>query len=67
MKVAGVFSGIGMLKHAAHQFGYETLWMCENDDFCRKVLTKRFPEAHLYGDVKEVVSPAPVDLLVGGF
>ena len=74
MKMIGLFSGIGMLEHAAHQLGYETAACVENDPFCQKVLGKRFPDAEIFGDIREVtgvmlkeVAGGHVSLIAGGF
>ncbi len=39
---------------AAEHAGYTTTVVVENDPFCQKVLAKRFPEATILGDVREV-------------
>lgn len=47
----------------------ETIWQCEKDSFCQKILKKHWPHAKLYTDITkmdtaEVQRP---DILVGGF
>jgi DNA (cytosine-5)-methyltransferase 1 len=64
-----LFSGIGGFDLAAQLAGIETLWQVENDPFCQKVLQKHFPEAKLYGDIKNVSGNEleKVDIISGGF
>ena len=37
-----LFSGIGGFSLAAHWAGFETVVFCENDEYCQKVIQKRF-------------------------
>lgn len=49
--------------------GMECAWQVEIDPFCRKVLTKHWPDVPKYNDVKEVGrhNLESVDLIAGGF
>jgi DNA (cytosine-5)-methyltransferase 1 len=44
-------------------------WQVEIDPFCRKVLTKYWPDVPKYGDIRELRGDElePVDLICGGF
>ena len=70
-RVGSLFSGIGALDIAVHNLlpDSETVWFVEQNDFCQKLLRKRFPDALIYNDVREVSRDnlAPIDILVGGF
>lgn len=54
MKVGSLFAGIGGFDLAFRRAGFTTAWMVENDPQCQAVLRKRFPNAEVYGDVREV-------------
>jgi len=54
MTFGSLFSGIGGLDLGLERAGWECRWQVENDDFCRKVLEKHWPDVRRYGDVKEV-------------
>lgn len=68
------FAGVGSMDIAAERLGYQTTVAIENDQFCQKVIAKRFPSAKILGDIKEVsgdqlaaLSGGKIDLLSGGF
>lgn len=62
-----LFSGIGGFAYAADQVWEDVEHIfCEIDPFCRKVLTKHWPEAKQYGDIKEITG-GHADLVTGGF
>lgn len=70
MTHASLFSGIGGFDLAAHWAGIENVFACEIDEFCRKVLAKRFPNTTLYKDIKETKFGqycGTVDIISGGF
>lgn len=67
---AGLFSGVGMIEYACEQLGGEPVFMCEQDEFCQRILRRRYPGTVLYEDVKTLsasVYRGLVDVLVGGF
>lgn len=71
-RVAGVFSGVGLLEHAARMLGGDVQFMCEIEEYPRKVLAKRFLGVPVYSDVREIgeevtLLHGPIDVLVGGF
>lgn len=49
-----LFSGVGGIDLAMSEAGIPTVAACEIDKSARGVLVDRFPDAHLYTDVKEV-------------
>jgi len=70
MTHGSLFSGIGGFDLAAHWAGIENVFACEIDEFCRKVLNKRFPNTTLYQDIKETnfeQYSGTVDIISGGF
>lgn len=70
MTHASLFSGIGGFDLAAHWAGIENVFACEIDEFCRKVLAKRFPNTTLYKDIKETKFEqycGTIDIISGGF
>ena len=69
MTVGSLFSGVGGIEIGFEREGFKTLWFIENDLYCQAVLRKRFPEAKIYGDIKEVDFGAiqKPDVLTGGF
>src|SRR5688572_2857581 len=49
--------------------GMQCVWQVEIDEFCRKVLTKHWPNVPKFNDVRECGKHnlEPVDLIAGGF
>jgi DNA (cytosine-5)-methyltransferase 1 len=64
-----LFAGIGGMDLGLERAGMECRWQVEIDPFCRKVLTKHWPEVPKYGDVTKLDGSElePVDLICGGF
>lgn len=57
-----------MLEYAAHQLGGETVLMCENAEFPRRVLSRRYPGVPIVEDVREVDGKEiDAEVLVFGF
>ena len=52
MKVLDLFSGIGGFSLGLERAGMETVAFCEQDDKCRQVLSKHWPDVPQYNDVK---------------
>lgn len=69
MKVGSMFAGIGGFDLGFQRAGFEVSWCIEWDKHAQAVLRKRFPEATIYGDIREV-NPGElerVDVICGGF
>ena len=64
-----LFTGIGGIDLGLEWAGFETLWQVEIDNFCNKVLAKRWPNVPRFLDVKGVGKHnlKSVDLISGGF
>jgi len=71
LRIGSVFSGIGALDIALHNLlpDSETVWFVEENQFCQKLLRKRFLDTPIYDDVCKVGEHnlSPIDILVGGF
>ena len=77
MTVGSLFSGIGGLDLGFSRAGCKTIWVCEKDKHCKKLLADKFPRAKQYSDVKHLVTdfdpeystidvPTVPDIIVGG-
>ena len=67
MTHGSLFSGIGGFELGAKRAGIKTIWNCEINPFCRKVLKKHFPETRQYTDITTLKNPPYVDIISGGF
>lgn len=69
MKVGSMFAGIGGFDLGFKRAGFEVAWCIEWDKAAQAVLRKRFPEATIYGDIREVDPEQleKVDVICGGF
>jgi DNA (cytosine-5)-methyltransferase 1 len=69
LTVGSLFAGIGGFDLGFERCGMRTVWQVEQNDFCRAVLARHFPEAQRFVDVCEVGAHnlPPVDLICGGF
>jgi|TARA_B100001094_G_scaffold333413_2_gene411819 DNA (cytosine-5)-methyltransferase 1 len=74
VKIGSLFSGIGGLdlgiERGLSDFGAETVWQVEFDEYCCSVLEKRFPKSQVINkDINEVKFEElePIDMLIGGF
>ena len=69
LTIGSLFSGIGGFELGLeHTGGFKTLWQCEKDAFCLKVLAKHWPDVKRFTDIKEMKEDIPyVDVICGGF
>lgn len=68
LKIGSLFSGIGGLDLAVEAVtGGEVAWQCERDPYCRRVLSRHWPDVPIFEDVEELKNPPRVDVLAGGF
>lgn len=69
LTVGSLFAGIGGFDLGFERAGFVTAWQVEINDYCRKVLEKRFPHAERYADIRECGAHnlKPVDVICGGF
>jgi len=68
--VGGLFFGIGGIELGLERTGhFKTKWAVENDEFCRSIIRKHWPDIPIYGDIREIDWNAVprVDMLTGGF
>lgn len=63
----GLFAGIGGIEHGLGESGFETAFLCEIDPGAQKVLSHRFQDVPLTGDVRKIKSLPKVDLVAAGF
>lgn len=70
MKHGSLFSGIGGFDYAAQMMGWENVFHCEKEPFCKKVLTYYWPNAISHDDIKQTdfsIHRGSIDVLTGGF
>lgn len=69
MRFGSLFSGIGGMDLGLERAGMTCAWQVEIDEFCRKVLTKHWPNVPKFNDVRECGKHnlESVDLIAGGF
>lgn len=69
LTVGSLFSGIGGFELGLERTGgFKTVWQCEIDEFCQKVLAKHWPDVQRFSDIKEMNGDVPhVDVICGGF
>lgn len=53
LTIGSLFAGIGAFDLGFHQAGFETLWQCEIDPQCQKLLANKFPNSERSLDVQE--------------
>ena len=54
LRLASFFSGIGGFELGFERAGFETVFQCEIDPFCSRVLQKHWPEVPRSEDIREV-------------
>ena len=69
LTVGSLFSGIGGFDLGLERAGMRSVWFCEADEFCTRVLARHFPGRPIYPDVCGLrgADLEPVDVLCGGF
>lgn len=69
MSIGSLFSGIGGLELGLERAGLgSVVWQAESNPYCQRVLAKHWPEARLYGDVKDINTEATrTEIICGGF
>lgn len=70
MTHGSLFSGIGGFDLAAEWAGFENLFHCEWNPFCRKVLKHHFPNSESYEDITKTDFKkwgGRIDVITGGF
>ena len=69
LTVGSLFSGIGGFDLGFERAGFKVKWQVEKDEWCKKILTKHWPNIPKFGDVKEVGAHnlGAVDVICGGF
>jgi len=68
LSVGGLFSGIGGIERGLERAGMRVAWHAEKDDYCRRVLSRHWPDVTVYDDVRSIGRDAErVDVLAGGF
>lgn len=66
-KVVSLFSGIGGFELGLKQAGFQTVLMCESDEFAQAVLRHHFPDVALESDVTSLESLPDCDILTAGW
>jgi hypothetical protein len=56
LTVGSLFSGIGGFDLGFERAGMRTVWFCEQDEFCQRVLAKHWPGVPVHGDVCALVA-----------
>ena len=49
-----LFAGIGGFDLGFQWAGIKTIWQVEIDEYCRRVLSRHFPDAERFGDIREL-------------
>ena len=66
----GLFEGIGGFSLAARWAGWQTPVMVEWNPYCQAVLNKDFPNASIFGDIRQFYGrpyAGQIDIITGGF
>jgi hypothetical protein len=56
LTVGSLFSGIGGFDLGFERAGMRTVWFCEQDPFCQRVLAKHWPGVPVHDDVRALVA-----------
>lgn len=70
MKHGSIFSGIGGFDLAAEWMGWENVFHCEVNKYCRKLLHEKWPKSLSYEDITKSdfsIHRGSIDVLTGGW
>lgn len=67
LTVAGLFAGIGGIELGLQEAGHRTVLLSEIDSGAQRVLSKHLLNVPIVGDVRELISLPPCDLVAAGF
>jgi DNA (cytosine-5)-methyltransferase 1 len=71
VNVLGLFAGIGGIELGLQRAGMNVVGLVERDPWCREVLSRHWPDAHVHDDVTTTPewwgAREPVDVVAGGF
>lgn len=69
LTVGSAFSGIGGFDLGFERAGMRTIWQCEIDPWCQRVLEKHWPGVKRYGDIRTVTADTAIapDVFCAGF
>ena len=67
LRVLDLFSGIGGFSLGLERAGMQTVAFCEIDPFCRRVLSKHWPDVPIQTDIRQIQYARFVDVICGGF
>ena len=69
--IGSLFSGIGGFELGLERAipNSKTIWQVEQNKYCHTILSKHWPDAKIYNDVRDITKDnvSPVDILCGGF
>ncbi len=69
--IGSLFSGIGGFELGLERAipSSKTIWQVEQNKYCHTILSKHWPDAKIYDDVRDITKDnvSPVDILCGGF
>jgi DNA (cytosine-5)-methyltransferase 1 len=67
VKVGGLFSGVGGFEYGFGSRDFQTVFLCEIDEACRRVLTHHFDGVRIFRDVLSFTRLPRLDILTAGF
>jgi DNA (cytosine-5)-methyltransferase 1 len=67
LKYGSLFTGLGVFDLAAKQQGFEVLYGCDNDPYCKAHFEIHNPNVPFFDDVTQIESLPYVDLMTFGF